>query len=93
MTAVIFNLQAVLLDDTCHCMKFLRRLGPPVACAGGRSCPDVLLLDDGDLAIIGLDLTPHAAELPKDAGCAPNERIVRLPRNILLAALPDILKG
>jgi hypothetical protein len=74
-------------------MKFLRRLGPPVACSGGRSCPDVLLLDDGDLAVIGLDLTAEASALPPDAGCAPNERIVRLPRNILLAALPDILRG
>lgn len=74
-------------------MKFLRRLGPPVACAGGRSCPDVLLLDDGDLAVIGLDLTAEAASLPPDAGCAPNERIVRLPRSILLAALPEILQG
>ncbi len=77
-------------------MKFLRRLGPDPHANGQKSaacqnCPDIWELEDGDLAIIGIDMTDAAApKLPATASCGPDERIVRVPRNILLAAKRDI---
>lgn len=77
---------------------FLRRIGPDpasnvVPCSGCRGCPDIWELDNGDFAIIGMDITAAAiANLPTTAGCAPDERIVRLPRNLLVNAkrhIPD----
>lgn len=61
-----------------------------VVCAGCRGCPDIWELDDGDFAIIGSDITHEAAKLPADAGCAPHERIVRIPRQLLVNAKRDI---
>ncbi len=82
-------------------IEFLRRLGPePSADSGLRracyatcGCPDIFELADGDFAIIGSDITEAAAgKLPPTAGCAPNERIVRIPRKLLVlarAAIPE----
>lgn len=59
-----------------------------VACNG---CPDIWELADGDFAIIGIDITAAASPiLPPTAGCGPDERIVRLPRNLLVNAKRDI---
>ena len=78
--------------------RFLRRLGPDphlngqqtAACNG---CPDVWELENGDIAIIGIRITEAAkAGLPATAGCGPDEEIVLVPRNILLAARGDIGK-
>ena len=79
---------------------FLRRIGPErdahvVPCSGCRGCPDIWELENGDFAIIGMDITAAAIpNLPPSAGCAPDERIVRLPRNLLVNAkrhIPDHL--
>jgi hypothetical protein len=73
-----------------------KRLGPDphangAKSAGGSGCPDIFELTNGDFAIIGIDETemirPH---LPASAGCGPDERIVRVPRNVLVHARPDI---
>ena len=74
---------------------FKRRLGPApaergTACCGTYGCPDVLELDTGDFAVIGADITRHADKLPADAGCAPDERMVRIPRHVLVRAKPLI---
>lgn len=75
---------------------FLRRLGPDPhengrqtpACYG---CPDVWELADGDFAVIGIDMTDAVKDrLPATAGCGPDERVVRVPRRILVAARRDI---
>ena len=77
-------------------MTFLKRIGPDphengaqtAACLG---CPDVWELDNGDFAVIGIDITESALpKLPLTAGCGPDERIVRLPRNLLINAKRDI---
>jgi hypothetical protein len=93
MTIVILIVDA--LDDSGHVSDmFIRRLGidrgVPQACAGGRSCPDILELADGDFAIIGRDITQHATELPVGSGCGPDERMVRIPRALLVRARADI---
>lgn len=72
---------------------FIRRLGiDPVGtrlCA--RSCPDILELADGDFAVIGADITTQAADhLPVGSGCSPEERIVRIPRALLLRARKEL---
>ena len=74
---------------------FIRRLGVQSnatlqQCAGGRACPDILELADGDFAIIGRDITQHATELPAGSGCGPDERMVRIPRALLVRARTDI---
>jgi hypothetical protein len=75
---------------------FLRRLGPDPHAGGVRTialrgCPDIFELESGDFAIIGIDITNAAkAKLPPTAGCGPDERIVCIPRNLLVNARPDI---
>jgi hypothetical protein len=72
------------------------RLGRPPAqrnipCACHNTCPDILALDTGDFAIIGKDVTAEFHNrLPNDAGCGPDERIILIPREVLLAAKADI---
>lgn len=76
-------------------MKAVRRLGKtPVelgTTTGVSGSPDVLELDDGAFAVIGVDITDQIGDLSAlGAQCAPNERIVRLPRVTLAAAKRDI---
>ena len=81
-------------------MNFIRRIGPDPHAAGAQTsactgCPDIWELDNGDIAIIGIDITAAMlGKLPPTAGCGPDERIVRLPRNLVVNAkrhLPDQL--
>ena len=60
---------------------FIRRLGSPtLPCSGGNGCPDILELDSGDFAVIGIDITDTAiARMFPTAGCGPDERVVRIP--------------
>ena len=75
---------------------FLRRLGPDPHAGGVRTialrgCPDIWELTNGDFAVIGIDITDAVkAILPPTAGCGPDERIVRIPRNLLVDAKTDI---
>ncbi len=74
---------------------FKRRIGPPPHdgndSSGMNSCPDIWELESGDFAIIGVDktveFTPH---LPADAFVDPGERIVVLPRHVLVKARENI---
>jgi len=78
---------------------FLRRLGPDPHADGARTvaaqgCPDIFELESGDFAIIGIDITPTAANrLPLGASCGADERIVCIPRKTLVLAKPDIPDG
>jgi hypothetical protein len=48
-------------------------------------------LDDGAFAVIGVDITDEVGDLSAlGARCAPNERVVRVPRNTFVAAKTDI---
>jgi hypothetical protein len=77
-------------------MNFLRRLGPDPHANGAKTpaldnCPDVWELDSGDFAIIGIEMTAEMkSKLPPTASCGPDERIVLVPRRILIGAKPDI---
>lgn len=75
-----------------------RRIGPDPHEGGRKSnsssgCPDILELEGGDFAIIGQDITAAALPaLPASAGCASEERVIRIPREILLRAKSDIAR-
>ena len=77
-------------------IEFLRRIGPDPHANGRQTvalnnCPDIFELASGDFAIIGIDITDAARpKLPPTAGCGPDERIVFIPRNLLVEAKPDI---
>lgn len=74
---------------------FSRRLGKSAAelgATGGRDgCPDIWELDNGDIAVIGRDLTEaYRSRLPADVRIATDERLVIIPRRVLVAAKTDI---
>jgi hypothetical protein len=77
-------------------IEFRRRIGPDPHANGRQTvalnnCPDIFELTSGDFAIIGIDITETAkAKLPPSAGCGPDERIVFIPRNLLVEAKSDI---
>ena len=75
---------------------FIRRLGPDPHANGAmtsslQGCPDILEMEGGDFAVIGVDITDTAAaKLAFGANCGPDERIVRIPRKTLVLAKRDI---
>ena len=80
-------------------MNIIRRIGPDPHANGAQTsslqgCPDILELEDGDFAIIGVDVTELAMnKLKFGAGCGPDERIIRIPRKTLVLAKSDIPDG
>ncbi|WP_328915286.1 MULTISPECIES: hypothetical protein [unclassified Streptomyces] len=74
---------------------FERRLGKSAEELGnsdGRTqCPDIWQLSNGDVAVIGRDLTAaYAAGLPEGVALGEGERLVVIPGNMLSAAKADI---
>ncbi|RKN04848.1 hypothetical protein [Streptomyces radicis] len=59
--------------------------------SGNASCPDVWELDNGDVAVIGTDLTlSYEGRLPEGVSVDPGERLVIIPRATIIAAKADI---
>ncbi|MFF4266151.1 hypothetical protein ACFY7Y_14255 [Streptomyces virginiae] len=74
---------------------FKRRLGKSPQELGNTTdtpdCPDIWELEDGDVAVIGRDLTESLGKkLPAGVSVGPDERLVVIPRNMLIAAKQDI---
>ena len=72
---------------------FIRRLGQDRgnACAFGHNCPQLLEMADGDFAGVGADITDEATPaLPPGPGVGLNERIVRIPRHVMIAARAEL---
>jgi hypothetical protein len=72
---------------------FVRRLGQNSRhqCAYGHYCPQILELADGDFAAVGVDMTDEAVPaMPPGPGVGPNERVIRIPRQVLIAARTEI---
>ncbi|WP_435243927.1 hypothetical protein [Streptomyces cucumeris] len=74
---------------------FDRRLGKSARELGnsdGRDeCPDIWRLTNGDIAVIGTDLTDvYRSRLPDSVALSPGERLVVIPGNMLTAAKADI---
>jgi hypothetical protein len=75
--------------------SFARRLGKSPQELGNSSnqvtCPDMWLLDNDDVAVIGHDLTDvYRERLPEGVALSPGERLVVIPGNILGSAKQDI---
>jgi hypothetical protein len=73
----------------------VRRLGKSaieLGTTGGREgCPDIWELDNGDIAIIGRDLTEsYTSRLPSGVTIGADERMVIIPRVMLVSAKKDI---
>jgi hypothetical protein len=86
---------AELLRRGASQMRAVRRLGKTPAELGNTTgvsgSPDILELDDGAFAVIGVDITDQVGDLSVLAArCAPNERVVPVPRNTFVAAKNDI---
>ncbi|MGW5053473.1 hypothetical protein [Actinokineospora sp. NPDC004072] len=83
--------------------EFSKRLGlsPKAPGSGGdgdaastsskQGCPDIWQLSNGDVAVIGRDLTEvYRTRLPADVSVGDDERLVVLPGAMVIAAKPDI---
>ena len=72
---------------------FIRRLGQNerLQCNAGLNCPQILEMADGAFAVVGADITAEAMPaMPPGPGIGPMERIVRIPRQVLIAARAEI---
>jgi hypothetical protein len=74
---------------------FVRRLGKSAAELGdtsqGKTCPDIWELSNGDIAVVGTDMTEAFADrLPSDVSVGTNERLVVIPRNMAVSAKPEM---
>ncbi|MFI1331114.1 hypothetical protein ACH4U7_13420 [Streptomyces sp. NPDC020845] len=74
---------------------FVRRLGKSAEelgnSTGREQCPDIWQLSNGDIAVVGRDLTAHyGSRLPEGVAVGADERIFVIPGNMLSAAKPDI---
>ncbi|GAA4530766.1 hypothetical protein GCM10023192_19840 [Amycolatopsis samaneae] len=83
--------------------SFARRLGisprePGSGGGGGDTasgefgqCPDIWELTNGDVAVVGRDLTQaYRSRLPDGVSVGEGERLVILPRGMIIAAKADI---
>jgi len=74
-------------------MMKLKKLGldKPNPCCGRSTCPAVFISENGDFVIVGTDVTTELKKnLPIDSGCASYEKIVKIPRNIMLKAIEEV---
>jgi hypothetical protein len=75
--------------------SLMRRLGKSAKELGESDkvdgCPDIWELSNGDIAVVGRDVTAsYASRLPDGMLVAAGERLVVIPRSVLASAKPDI---
>ncbi|SDG91038.1 hypothetical protein SAMN05421505_10986 [Sinosporangium album] len=65
-----------------------RRLCNPPDSGEGDECPDIWELDNGDIAVVGQDLTGTyiGSRRPGELKIAQDERLVVIPRSTFLSA-------
>jgi hypothetical protein len=74
---------------------FARRLGKSALELGNTdnvpSCPEIWELDNGDVAVIGRDLTAaYVTRLPAGVSVGDDEKLVVIPGNMIRSAKVDI---
>ncbi|WP_214415277.1 hypothetical protein [Sphaerisporangium fuscum] len=74
---------------------FLRRLGKSMRELGGTAltdgCPDIWEMENGDIAVVVRDVTAdYRNRLPIGLTIRADERLVMIPRRLLIAAKPGI---
>ena len=88
--------QTKWLEFHTRMIHFTRRLGLDPHANGAQTssalgCPDILELETGDFAVIGVDATEQCSgRLAFGASCGPDERVVIIPRRTLVLAKADI---
>ena len=75
--------------------NFRRRIGSSAhelgTTGGNASCPEIWELDNGDIAIIGTELTTsYRGRLPHGVSIDSHESLVVIPRSIIVSAKADI---
>jgi len=75
--------------------NFQRRLGRSAhqlgITGGDASCPEIWELDNGDIAVIGTEVTASYLErLPGGVAVDPGEKLVIIPRQTMISAKSDI---
>ncbi|BCB92021.1 hypothetical protein [Phytohabitans suffuscus] len=80
-------------DESATFVRRITKMPDATRCALGGlggSCPDVWELSDGNVAIVGRDLTEaYSGRLPDGVGVASDERLVVVPRELLANILDD----
>lgn len=79
-------------------VNFKRRLGKSAhelgTTTGDVSCPDIWELENGDIAVIGTELSAaYRSRLPEGVSVDPGESLVVIPRSTIVAAKTDIPNG
>jgi len=70
---------------------FLKRLGQSNGSLCGHNCPQVLEMNDGDFAVVGLDITEEAVTaMPTGPAVGPKEKVVKIPRQDIIAARAEL---
>lgn len=79
-------------DETANFLKRLGKSAHELKITGGNaSCPEIWELDNGDIAIIGTELTArYEGRLPSDVKVDPGESLVVIPRKTIISAKADI---
>ncbi|MER8196484.1 hypothetical protein ABTY00_21290 [Streptomyces microflavus] len=79
-------------DPTSPLVRRLRKSPAELGTTGGeQGCPDVWELENGDIAVVGLDLTDsYLPRLPPGLAVGPDERIVVIPRRTAASAKADL---
>ena len=78
---------------------FLQRLGQSARnlCPGGHNCPQIIETADRNFAAVGTLITEEAKvgikALPPGPGIGPTEGVVKVPREVMISAMLDILKA
>jgi len=48
-------------------------------------------MNDGNFAVVGLDITDEAVkEMPPGPGVGPKEKVVKIPRHVIIAARAEL---
>jgi hypothetical protein len=74
---------------------FRKRLGKSAhelgTTSGEASCPEIWELDNGDIAVIGTELTAsYTRRLPDGVSIDPGEKLIVIPRSTMISAKQDI---
>jgi hypothetical protein len=79
-------------DETANFLKRLGKSAHELGITGGNaSCPEIWELDNGDIAIIGTELTTsYKGRLPRGVKIDPGESLVVIPRKTIASAKADI---
>lgn len=75
-------------------MILKRRLDEVVGrtCDFAGDCPSVWELDNGDIIIVGKNVTNEIrAQLPLNSGVGPDEEVVLIPRSVFVSTKADIV--